>query len=74
MNHECAQADCEYTHSHFDNTPEQPRGSRAHLAQTTYGCGVCGVAVSPLSDYGFHDQAEDEPEWVPVCWACYREV
>ena len=71
MNHECAQADCEYAHGHFDNAPE-PRG--AHLAQTNYGCGVCGVVVSPLSDYGFWDHGEDEAEWVPVCWKCYREV
>lgn len=75
--HECMTANAEYAEAWFDANPPTT-GTRAHLAQTNYGCACCEATISVLSDYGFFDFAEcespqDEPEYVPLCWQCIRD-
>ncbi len=76
---ECMDCPVEYFDQDFDCKPLGVRKlTPDERIQNSRSCNLCRAPIGPDGDFGYFDFSEtdddDEPEWVPLCFGCYRPI
>ena len=79
---ECMQCPTEYHEQDFDGKPLGVSELDSNqLIDLSKSCAVCRAPISPRGDFGYQDftvqsdeDSDRDPEWVPLCWACWRPI
>lgn len=77
---ECMDCPVEYAEQQFDCDPTTARRvTPDERIQFGRSCNLCRAPLGPESDYGYWDFSNieddgEDPDWVPLCFGCYRPI